>query len=113
MPNRTESTTSPYKLETVSRACPILRVFDDDRQTLSLTDVVERTGLESTICFRLLRTLEEKDLLRHSDRGKYASNVRIMSGKRFRIGYASQTITHLAAHLCRDCAGPPHRDRSI
>jgi ribose transport system substrate-binding protein len=39
----------------------------------------------------LLRTLEEQELLPRSDRGKYASNVRILSGKHFRIGYASQT----------------------
>lgn len=82
---------SHYKLETVSRACSILRVFEDDRQTLSLTDVVERTGLERTICFRLLHTLEKEGLLRRSDRRRYASNVQILSGKRYRIGYASQT----------------------
>lgn len=91
MPSRRDPPKSPYQLETVSRACDILRLFGDDRQTLTLTDVVERTGLERTICFRLLRTLTDKDLLRRSDGRKYASNVRIMSGKRFRIGYASQT----------------------
>ena len=91
MPSRTHSATSPYTLEGVSRACQILRVFDDDRKTFSLIEVAGHTGLERTICFRLLRTLEEQGLLRRSDRGKYASNVRIMSGKRFRIGYASQT----------------------
>lgn len=91
MSKRRELTKPAYKLETVSRACGILRLFGDDRQTLSLTDVVERTGLERTICFRLLRTLEEEGLLRRNDRRKYATNVRILSGKRFRIGYASQT----------------------
>jgi ribose transport system substrate-binding protein len=91
MPSRTQSATSPYTLEGVSRACQILRVFDDDRKTFSLIEVAGHTGLERTICFRLLRTLEEQGLLRRSDRGKYASNVRILSGKRFRIGYASQT----------------------
>src|SRR5579862_9995576 len=78
-----------YKLETVSRACSILRLFEDDRQTHSLTEVVERSGLERTICFRLLRTLVDEGLLRHSDRRKYATNVRILSGKHFRVGYAS------------------------
>ncbi len=81
---------SPYKLETVSRACDILRVFGDDRTTLSLTDVIRITGLEKTICYRLLRTLTDKGLLRHTDRGKYATNTRILSGRHFRIGYASQ-----------------------
>ena len=88
--DRSNSPTSPYKLETVARACSILRVFDDDRHALSLTDVMKRTGLERTICFRLLHTLEEEGLLRRSDSRKYASNVNILSGKRYRIGYASQ-----------------------
>lgn len=82
---------SAHTLESVSRACAILQLFEDDRQTLSLTDVAHRTGLERTICFRLLHTLEEQGLLRRGDRRKYASNVRILSGKRFRIGYAAQT----------------------
>jgi ribose transport system substrate-binding protein len=90
MANGRQAIKRRYKLETVSRACSILRLFEDERQTLSLTDVVERTGLERTICFRLLRTLTEEGLLRHSERRKYATNVRIMSGKHFRIGYASQ-----------------------
>lgn len=92
MTTRQQASAPTYKLETVSRACDILRMFDDDRQTFSLTDVVERTGFERTICFRLLRTLEQEGLLRRSDRLRYASNVRILTGKRYRIGYASQVV---------------------
>ncbi len=91
MRRQTQSDTAPYLLESVSRACIILRLFEDDRQTLSLTDVVERTGFERTICFRLLRTLEKQALLRRTERRRYASNFQILSGKRFRVGYASQT----------------------
>jgi len=90
MPRQQRSNGS-YSLESVSRACAILRLFEDDRQTLSLTDVAERTGLERTICFRLLHTLEEQGILRRGERRKYASNVQVLSGKRFRIGYAAQT----------------------
>ena len=101
MPSHTRSATSPYTLEGVSRACNILRVFDDDRKTFSLIEVAGHTGLERTVCFRLLRTLEEQGLLRRSDRGKYASNVRILSGKRFRIGYASQTNDSFCSALAQ------------
>ena len=79
-----------YKLETVSRACTLLRELDDERQALTLSEIVERTGIERTICFRLLRTLEDEGFLRRAERHKYASNLRILGGKRFRIGYASQ-----------------------
>lgn len=79
-----------HRLETVSRACSVLRQFEDDRQSLTLTEVVQKTGMERTICFRVLHTLLEEGLLRQSERHKYAANFRLMNGKRFRIGYASQ-----------------------
>jgi len=90
MPIKPGLPASRYTLESVSRACEILQLFESDHQTLSLTEVVTRTGLERTICFRLLRTLEERGLLRRGERRRYASNVRILSGRRFRIGYAAQ-----------------------
>ncbi len=101
MPGSSAGSVSPYTLEGVSRACSILRAFEDDRQALSLTEVVERTGVERTICFRLLRTLLDQGLLRRIDKTKYASNVRILSGKRFRIGYASQTSDSFCSALAQ------------
>ncbi len=80
-----------YKLETVARACTILRHFAEVQKPLSLGDVVERTGFERTIVFRLLRTLEEEGMLRRPDGRSYLSNVNILTQKRFRIGYASQS----------------------
>ena len=79
-----------YKLETVARACTILHHFSDVQQSLSLGEVVERTGFERTIVFRILRTLEEEGLLRRPEGRRYVSNVNILTQKRFRIGYASQ-----------------------
>jgi ribose transport system substrate-binding protein len=81
---------SRYKLETVTRACTILRHFSDVQQALSLGDVVERTGLERTIVFRILKTLEEEGLLRRPEGRRYLSNFSLTTQKRFRIGYASQ-----------------------
>jgi ribose transport system substrate-binding protein len=88
---RTSNQTAPrYKLETVSRACEILRVFCDAQQSLSLGEVVERTGLERTVVFRVLRTLEDEGFLRRPEGRRYVSNINILTQKRFRIGYASQ-----------------------
>lgn len=81
---------SRYKLETVTRACAILRELSKAQRPMTLGEVVERTGLERTIVFRLLRTLEEEGLLRRPEGRKYISNVNILTQKRFRIGYASQ-----------------------
>ena len=68
----------------------MLREFNDEHHGLTLSEIVERTGMERTICFRLLHTLEEEGFLRRAERRKYSSNIRILTGKRFRIGYASQ-----------------------
>ncbi|MHB8392737.1 MAG: substrate-binding domain-containing protein, partial [Acidobacteriaceae bacterium] len=57
---------------------------------MTLGEIAERTGFERTITFRLLKTLEEEGMLRRPDGRRYASNVHILTQKRFRIGYASQ-----------------------
>lgn len=88
---RSSSPQSSYQLATVSRACLILRQFANTGEPLSLGDVVRRTGLERTIVFRILRTLEKEGLLRRPEGRRYLSNVRLLSEKRFRIGYASQS----------------------
>jgi ribose transport system substrate-binding protein len=85
-----KQTSSRHRLETVARACAILRHFSEAQQPLTLAEVVERTGFERTIAFRLLRTLEDEGLLRRPEGRRYLSNVNILTHKRFRIGYASQ-----------------------
>lgn len=82
---------SRYKLETVARACTILRHFADVQHSMSLSEVVERTGLERTIVFRILKTLEQEGLLRRPEGRRYLSNVNLLTQRRFRIGYASET----------------------
>ena len=79
-----------HRLATLARACTILRQFADARQSLSLTELAERTGLERTIVFRILKTLEDEGLLRRPEGRRYFSNVTIETQRRFRIGYASQ-----------------------
>jgi ribose transport system substrate-binding protein len=81
---------SHYKLETVARACTILRHFSDSQRPLSLAEVVERTGFERTIAFRILKTLEAEGLLRRPEGRRYLSNFNLTTQKRYRIGYASQ-----------------------
>jgi len=68
----------------------VLRQFADVQQSLSLGELVERTGLERTIVFRILKTLEHEGLLRRPQGRRYSSNVTVVTQKRFRVGYASQ-----------------------
>lgn len=79
-----------HRLETVSRACRVLRQFTKDHPSFTLTELAESTAIERTICFRLLHTLEQEGFVRRIDKNRYVSNLRILSAKRFRIGYASQ-----------------------
>ena len=80
-----------YKLETVSRACDLLRALAKAANPLTFSELVEQTGLERTIVFRLLRTLEVEGMVRRPESRRYVSNVSILTQKRFRIGYASQS----------------------
>ncbi|MDX1978859.1 MAG: helix-turn-helix domain-containing protein [Bryobacteraceae bacterium] len=77
-------------LESVGRACQVLKLFRDENEALGLAEVAQRSGLEKTIAFRILRTLEQHGLLRRTAEARYVSNVRIGSARRFRIGYAAQ-----------------------
>jgi len=45
-----------YHLESVSRACAVLKAFANDAGMLPPDAVVERTELGKTVIFRLLRT---------------------------------------------------------
>lgn len=87
----TEPRNGKYKLETVARAFAILRHFSGSQESLSLSEVVERTGFERTIVFRLLRTLEEEGVLRRPEGRRYFSNFNLTTQRRYRIGYASQS----------------------
>lgn len=78
-----------YRLETVARACCVLRCFED-AEPLRLADVVARTGLNKSIAFRIIRTLEEAGFLRNVGNCRYQSGIRIAGGARLRMGYAAQ-----------------------
>jgi ribose transport system substrate-binding protein len=83
--------TTRYRLETVSRACQVLRLFGDAQEHLTLAEVCARTGLEKTIAFRLLHTLEAEGFVREAGANRYRSNVSIRPERPFRIGYAAQS----------------------
>lgn len=80
-----------YQLATVRRACEVLRTFGDEEELLTLAEIAARTGLDKTIAFRLIHTLEHEGFLRKVDGRRYATNARLLTRKRFRIGYATQT----------------------
>lgn len=81
----------PYILETVSRACGVLQCFPDGEVSLKLRDIVQKTGLNKTIAFRILHTLVERGLLERSIDLDYKAKFTLTGYSRFKIGYAAQS----------------------
>jgi len=63
-------------VSTVNRVCSILTVFDEDKKSLTLTEISRAVGLPKSTTFRLLSALEEKGIL-----------MRDVDGRSFRLGY--------------------------
>ena len=80
----------PYLLESVAHACEILKLFQTGPDWFTLGDVARNTGLNKTVAFRLLHTLDEHGLIEKSGT-KYRSSVRLLGKCRYTIGYASQS----------------------
>jgi ribose transport system substrate-binding protein len=80
----------PYRLETVARACDVLKCFRDNQTALKLKDIVERTGLNPTIAFRLVHTLAVAGILERGQNLAYSSCFSLRGTPQFRIGYAAQ-----------------------
>jgi ribose transport system substrate-binding protein len=80
----------PYLLETVSRACDVLKCFEDSEESLKLRDIIRKTGLNKTIAFRIVHTLAERGLLERLANLSYKSKLTLAGRSQFRIGYAAQ-----------------------
>lgn len=86
-----EGRTSGTGVESVIRACSILRAFRYEGELLRLRDVVERTSLRKTTVHRLLHTLEKAGFVRRVGAESYGCCVRPVDDKRPRVGFAAQT----------------------
>src|SRR5687768_4618652 len=79
-------------VESVLRACEILRAFRAEGELLRLRDVVERTGLPKSTAHRLLKTLQEGGLIEEAGSEQYRSITRtIERQRRLRTGFGAQT----------------------
>lgn len=85
-----QDASTPYSIQSVQRACSILKCLQREESGLSLSDIASRTNLSRTTAFRLLSTLVEQGMLEHPQRSLY----RVLSSRpqhRYRFGYASQS----------------------
>ncbi len=93
---------TPKPLESVTRACAVLKAFANQSEMLTLSAIVARTGIEKTIAFRLVHTLEGEGLLRKAGSHRYCLNIRMLSKKPFCIGYAAEGTESLFSAAVTD-----------
>jgi ribose transport system substrate-binding protein len=90
----------------VLRACRVLQAFYHPDSELTLAQVVQRTGLSKTTCFRLLQSLVKGGLIERVAKGAYRSGVEFKALSPFKIGYAAQTT---ASEFAADVSRGLHR----
>ncbi len=95
----------PEIAESVVRACRVLQAFHHN-ETLTLVQLIERTGLRKTTCFRLLQSLIKGGMLQRTGKGTYRSGIQPLGVSPFTIGFASQTTD---SEFSRDVSQSVHR----
>lgn len=79
----------PAPIGSILRTADVLRTFAPG-EILRFRDVVERTALPRAAVHRILRSLVAADLIQDAQPRGYESRVRLVTPRRYRIGYASQ-----------------------
>lgn len=86
------SETDRGAVQSVERACRLLKSFRQDDEVLRLRDFVERTGLHKATASRLLHTLEQEGLIERVGDAGFRSGVRVPNRRRYRIGFATRGV---------------------
>jgi ribose transport system substrate-binding protein len=81
---------SAYQIESVERACRLLRVLQD-HGALALFEVAEIADLSRPTAFRLLATLQANGLVIKDERRRYRLAGGWPSERRYKIGYVAET----------------------
>ncbi len=80
----------PYLVKSVVHSSKILAAFRASGEALPLKEIVERSRLPKTMCFRLLYTLEKCGMVEKVGANLYQSTLRPMKQRLCRLGYAAQ-----------------------
>src|SRR5438876_3418451 len=78
-------------VESVVRACRLWQTFYQPEEVLTLGQLVERSGLSKTTCFRLLQGLVKGGMIDRVGKGAYRSRVQPLAEPTFKLGFAAQT----------------------
>ena len=93
-------------VESVVRACRLWQTFYHPEEELTLGQLVERSGLSKTTCFRLLQSLVKGGMIERVGKGAYRSRVQPLPKHTFKLGFAAQTTD---SEFSRDVNDSVHR----
>jgi ribose transport system substrate-binding protein len=82
--------TAPYHIESVGRACRILRILQDEG-SLPLFELAELAGLSRPTAFRLVATLQSNGIVVKDADRRYRLSGNFSPGRRYKIGYLAET----------------------
>src|SRR5215510_14081357 len=89
-------------VQSVVRACRLWQTFDHPEDALTLGQLVERSGLSKTTCFRLIQSLVIGGMIERVGKGVYRSRVRPLANPTFKLGFAAQTTDSEFSHDVND-----------
>src|SRR2546426_2745964 len=96
----------PETVEAVVRACRLLQAFNFPEEVVTLKQLVDRTGLSKTTCFRLSKSLVKGGLIERVSKGAYRSQIQPLTRSSFKLGFAAQTTD---SEFSRDVSQSIHR----
>jgi len=82
---------SGYAIDAVLRACDVLDAFRAEGEVLRLSDIVQRTGLTKPRAFRILYTLQTRNLIQKIRPREYCLAIKPIQRRGCRLGYATQS----------------------
>src|SRR5581483_11670677 len=77
---------SRYVVKSLVHAAQVLNAFRSEGEVLRLRDVVERTGFNKVMCFRILYTLHTCGFLQRVGDNQYRMLCNMRPHRRYRIG---------------------------
>ena len=83
-------TKGPYEIESVGRACRLLRILQNEG-SLPLFELAEVARLSRPTVFRLMTTLQTNGMVVKDGSRKYRLAEGFSSGRRYKIGYLAET----------------------
>jgi ribose transport system substrate-binding protein len=81
---------APYQIESVGRACRLLRILQNEG-SLALFELAEVSRLSRPTVFRLMTTLQANGMVVKDGSRKYRLAGGFFPGRRYKIGYLAET----------------------